>query len=83
MVRSELDSDSLLGNHLIRLFSLCGSLLEVNQAFCQISNPDVFTWSAIISAENSCPLSLWLLRVSVDIINNTKGRLALFKKSVQ
>eukprot|EP00250_Pteridium_aquilinum_P000340 c10377_g2_i1 orf=681-1886(+) len=50
MVSSELDSNSLLGNHLIRLFALCGSLLEVNQAFCRISDPNVITWSAIISA---------------------------------
>eukprot|EP00250_Pteridium_aquilinum_P006211 c16177_g2_i1 orf=115-987(+) len=50
MVRMGLDSVASLGNHLIRVFAACGSLLEARQTFFMISKPSVHTWSAIISA---------------------------------
>ncbi|KAJ7566960.1 hypothetical protein O6H91_02G125700 [Diphasiastrum complanatum] len=50
MLRQGLESNALLGNHLIRLFSLTGSIEEANQAFNRILTPDEYAWSAIISA---------------------------------
>lgn len=50
IIRFELESDAFLCSHLIRMFAACGSLLEANEAFSKVSAPDVFTWSAIISA---------------------------------
>lgn len=35
---------------MIRLFALCGSLLEAQQVFGKLQHPNVFAWSEIISA---------------------------------
>lgn len=43
-------SDAYLGTHFIRMFASCGSLVESRQVFDNVFNPDVFTWTAIISA---------------------------------
>lgn len=50
MVKSGLDSSSFLGDHLIRLFALCGSLLDASQVFCKIPSASTYTWNAIIQA---------------------------------
>lgn len=42
--------DTFLGCHLVRMFSLCGSLLEADRIFNRLRKSSVFTWSAIISA---------------------------------
>ncbi|KAJ7551416.1 hypothetical protein O6H91_06G014500 [Diphasiastrum complanatum] len=47
---SELGTNILLGNQLIRLFSLCGSLPDAIQAFRKICNPDTHSWTAILNA---------------------------------
>lgn len=52
ILKCGLRSDVFLGSHLIRMFGVCGNLLEANQVFSQLPNPSVFTWSAIISAHN-------------------------------
>lgn len=43
-------SVACLGDRIIRMFTLCGSLLEASLAFCAVSEPSVYTWQAIISA---------------------------------
>eukprot|EP00250_Pteridium_aquilinum_P032792 c4669_g1_i1 orf=1-939(-) len=43
-------SDAYMGTHFIRMFASCRSLAEANQVFDEVSNPDAFTWTAIISA---------------------------------
>lgn len=48
--RSKLESDTFLGSYLIRMFALCGSLSEASSVFNKVSEPNVFTWSAIILA---------------------------------
>ncbi|KAJ7548401.1 hypothetical protein O6H91_07G010300 [Diphasiastrum complanatum] len=50
--RSGLNSNVLLGNHLIRMFSVGGSLLEANQAFHNLQKKDSYTWREIISANS-------------------------------
>ncbi|MCO5568555.1 hypothetical protein L7F22_022254 [Adiantum nelumboides] len=45
-----LSSVAALGDHLIRLFSTCGSLCEANEAFFGILNPSVFSWNSLIAA---------------------------------
>lgn len=45
-----LDSNVFLGSHLIRMFALCGSLLDAKSVFSRLPTPDVFTWGAIITA---------------------------------
>ncbi|KAJ7561790.1 hypothetical protein O6H91_03G041400 [Diphasiastrum complanatum] len=50
MVRTGLASIAVLGDHLIRLFSMGGCLHEANQVFNSICEPSVYTWSAIIAA---------------------------------
>ncbi|KAJ7536349.1 hypothetical protein O6H91_12G065500 [Diphasiastrum complanatum] len=52
MMNSGLDSVSALSDHLIRLFALGGKLKEANEVFWKVSEPSVFTWSAIISANS-------------------------------
>lgn len=43
-------SNSALANHLIRMYAVCGSPGEANQVFSSLSAPDVFAWTALISA---------------------------------
>ncbi|MCO5601092.1 hypothetical protein L7F22_055211 [Adiantum nelumboides] len=50
MCSSGLYSASVLADHLIRLFALCGSLPDAKDAFAKVLIPTVFTWNAIISA---------------------------------
>ncbi|MCO5556409.1 hypothetical protein L7F22_009958 [Adiantum nelumboides] len=61
---SGLYSISVLADHLIRLFALCGSLSEANSVFQKVLKPSVYTWNSIISAhvkfrENEKALALW------------------------
>lgn len=57
IVRSGLESDSYLGSFLIRLFTLFDSVLEAKQVFNKLSNPTVFSWTAIISAHTQLGLN--------------------------
>ncbi|MCO5588039.1 hypothetical protein L7F22_041993 [Adiantum nelumboides] len=41
---------NIVKDHLIRLFAATENLLEANLVFCNISDPSVFSWEAIISA---------------------------------
>eukprot|EP00250_Pteridium_aquilinum_P035690 c9822_g1_i1 orf=1-1236(-) len=50
MICNALDTVAVLGDHLIRMFSACGSLLEASHAFCRVLSPSVYTWNALISA---------------------------------
>ncbi|KAH7299037.1 hypothetical protein KP509_25G070400 [Ceratopteris richardii] len=52
MQKHGLHSISALGDHLIRLFTLCGSLSEANEVFADVPNPSVFTWNSLISAHS-------------------------------
>ena len=49
LVLNDLDKQVVLGDHLIRLFIACGTLLEANIVFCSLSQPSIHTWQAIIS----------------------------------
>eukprot|EP00250_Pteridium_aquilinum_P005212 c15343_g1_i1 orf=438-1841(-) len=50
MDSASLYSAAVLADHLIRLFTLCGSLPDAKHTFARVLNPTVFTWNAIISA---------------------------------
>lgn len=50
ILKSGFESNAYLGSYLIRMFDLCGSLLEANEVFVELPYPNVFAWSAIISA---------------------------------
>lgn len=50
MAINGLETDSFLGDHLIRLFAVCGRLQEASEAFYKVSKPTIYTWNAIISA---------------------------------
>ncbi|KAH7352844.1 hypothetical protein KP509_19G066400 [Ceratopteris richardii] len=41
---------NILNDHLVRLFSATQNLFEANLVFCNISDPSVFSWEAIISS---------------------------------
>lgn len=44
--------DGFLGNHLIHMFVLFGSLVGARLVFSKLSDPDAFVWSAIILAHS-------------------------------
>ncbi|MCO5561641.1 hypothetical protein L7F22_015262 [Adiantum nelumboides] len=50
MVSNGLDFIAPLGDHLIRTFTLCGSLLDADEVFLKVLKPSTFTWNAIIAA---------------------------------
>lgn len=50
IVISGLEYNSFLGGHLIRMFAFFERLSEAQQVFSKLLNPNVFSWSAIISA---------------------------------
>lgn len=52
MISSGLKSIALLGDFLIRLFASCGSFLEANLVFCEVMEPSIYTWHAIISGHS-------------------------------
>lgn len=52
ITRRGYESNIFLGNHLIRMFSQCGGLLEAVYVFMKLPMPDVNAWCAIISAHN-------------------------------
>ncbi|CAK8578218.1 unnamed protein product [Lathyrus sativus] len=47
--KASLDTDSCIESALIDMYSKCGNLIEANNIFERISNPDTVTWTAIIS----------------------------------
>eukprot|EP00250_Pteridium_aquilinum_P017594 c23698_g7_i2 orf=1-408(-) len=49
LVSNSLKSESLSQNILIRLFASNGSMLEASLVFCEVIEPSVYTWHAIIS----------------------------------
>lgn len=53
MICNGLESISVLGDHLIRLFAACGNLMEANYVFYAINRPTTFSWNSIISAHVS------------------------------
>ncbi|KAJ7527173.1 hypothetical protein O6H91_16G040000 [Diphasiastrum complanatum] len=50
IVQSVLDSNILLANTLIRMYSKCGSVLHAHKVFSNMPRHDVYSWTAIISA---------------------------------
>lgn len=48
--RSGLESHTFLGGHVVRMFALCGSLLEANEVFSTLPTKNASAWSAIILA---------------------------------
>ena len=50
IISNGFQNHAFLGSHLIRKFASFGSLYEANRAFDMISNPNKFTWAAIILA---------------------------------
>ncbi|MCO5574179.1 hypothetical protein L7F22_027961 [Adiantum nelumboides] len=50
LAKNKLDGITILGNHLIRMFTSCGSLNDADRVFYRVVNPDAYTWNAVISA---------------------------------
>lgn len=50
IVKRGYERDSYLGSHLVRLFASCETLVEAHHVFIRLPAPNVFAWSAIISA---------------------------------
>eukprot|EP00250_Pteridium_aquilinum_P020349 c24790_g10_i2 orf=358-3252(+) len=48
--KNGLNAIAIIGNHLIRMFTSCGSLLYSHETFHKVAKPDAYTWNAIISA---------------------------------
>ena len=52
IIKSGFATDVFLGSHLIRLFTFFGTLTEAYHVFCNVCKPNVFAWTAIISAHS-------------------------------
>ncbi|KAJ7290856.1 hypothetical protein O6H91_05G071700 [Diphasiastrum complanatum] len=50
IVQSVLDSNIVLANTLVRMYSKCGSVLHAHEVFSNMPQHDVYSWTAIISA---------------------------------
>eukprot|EP00250_Pteridium_aquilinum_P034279 c7352_g1_i1 orf=1-1560(-) len=53
IVESGLKSNSFLGSHLIRMFTVFEDLCKANEVFKELLEPSVYAWSAIISAHTN------------------------------
>eukprot|EP00250_Pteridium_aquilinum_P020366 c24790_g7_i1 orf=935-2650(+) len=53
IIQQGLESNTFLGSYLIRLFSVCGRLLEAGLVFNKLHDPNVFAWSEIVSSQSS------------------------------
>ncbi|KAI5058713.1 hypothetical protein GOP47_0026883 [Adiantum capillus-veneris] len=51
IVQQGLEANTFLGSYFIRLFSVCGKLVEADLIFNKLHDPNVFAWSEIISAQ--------------------------------
>lgn len=54
IVKSGFECDVFLGSYLVRMFVFFERLTEAKQVFSKISKPNVYSWSAIISAHAKC-----------------------------
>ncbi|KAI5073845.1 hypothetical protein GOP47_0011858 [Adiantum capillus-veneris] len=84
MVQAKLDSNAFLGDHLIRLFTECGSLGEADQVFRRITKPSIYTWTAIISGhvklgEPESALHLYYTMLQQGIAANNIVLLSMLK----
>ncbi|KAJ7540618.1 hypothetical protein O6H91_10G023300 [Diphasiastrum complanatum] len=50
IVQSVLDSNILLANTLVHMYSKCGSVLDAHKVFSNMPQHNVYSWTAIISA---------------------------------
>lgn len=50
-VRHGYETNSFVGNHLIRMYASIGSLSEANEVFSKLAAPDCFVWASIIAAQ--------------------------------
>eukprot|EP00250_Pteridium_aquilinum_P025027 c30025_g1_i1 orf=3-584(-) len=50
IVKGGLESNAYLGSQLIEMFTAFGGLLEANEVFRKLHEPNLFSWSAIILA---------------------------------
>ncbi|KAI5058870.1 hypothetical protein GOP47_0027040 [Adiantum capillus-veneris] len=57
-VQDGLQASDFLATHIIRMFALCGSVSEANQAFVRLHTPSVYTWSAFLLAHSNSGLAL-------------------------
>ncbi|KAJ7525159.1 hypothetical protein O6H91_17G039400 [Diphasiastrum complanatum] len=67
LMSSALAPNTVLLNHLIRLFSTCGSLSEANQIFHSLPEPDIHSWTAIIAAHTKHGESQEAVRLYVEM----------------
>lgn len=84
VIDNGLDSSLFFRDHLIRLFALCGSLLESNKVFGVTGGPSVFTWNAIISAhahagEGQKALKLYIRMKEEGVTPNRVTYLSILK----
>ena len=61
----------IIRNHIIRMFSECGSLISANDVFSKGTNQDSYTWNAIISAH----AKLGNVDSTFDMYNSMQQRL--------
>ncbi|KAH7421941.1 hypothetical protein KP509_13G082600 [Ceratopteris richardii] len=54
IIKSTLEMDSTLGNALVDMYARCGSLQEAQNVFNKLSNPDVISYSALITGYSEC-----------------------------
>ena len=50
LVQDALEIDSFWSDQIIRLFAVCGDLVEASHVFDKVAKPSIYTWNAIISA---------------------------------
>ncbi|MCO5612111.1 hypothetical protein L7F22_066373 [Adiantum nelumboides] len=63
IVRNGSGMDTYLGCHLVRMFSICGSMPEAEQIFFRLPKHDSCTWSAIILAHTKFGCAKYALKL--------------------
>ncbi|KAJ7559015.1 hypothetical protein O6H91_04G065900 [Diphasiastrum complanatum] len=57
IMKSGLEQDAFVGSHLVNMYGRCGSITDAQNAFEKISDPDVFSWTAMIVAYSKSGLA--------------------------
>eukprot|EP00250_Pteridium_aquilinum_P012323 c20658_g1_i2 orf=2-2245(-) len=69
LIRNRLDTEGFLGDHLIRFYTMCGSLQDASQVFFKIQVRSVYSWNSIISAHLKLGSSAVALHLYVRMLH--------------
>eukprot|EP01018_Ginkgo_biloba_P014934 Gb_01648 [translate_table: standard] len=54
LIKTLLEPDTFLGNHLVNMYARCGSLLDARQVFDKMRMQNMFSWNTLLAGYTRC-----------------------------